>query len=228
MSTNEAFAILGLTGGIASGKSTVAEMFRDRGVRVIDADVLAREVVQPGEPALEEIREEFGDRVLDDAGELDREELAAIVFDDEEARERLDAITHPRIARRMQRRAAAARRDGEPWVLYDAALIVENDLHDAFEALLVVAAGRETQIDRLRRRDGLDRREAERRIDAQLPLSEKVAAADWVVDNDGSLEATRAQVDRLYERIDEGLRRLGAADRASLVEAGLADPDELA
>lgn len=227
MSTTDAFAVIGLTGGIASGKTTVAEMFADHGVRVIDADDLAREIVQPGEPALDAIREAFGDRVLTDDGHLDREALGEVVFDDEEARERLEAITHPRIAQRMQQKAAEAREAGERWVVYDAALIVENGLEEAFEALIVVAADRDAQIRRLVERDGLDRSEAEQRIDAQLPLSEKVAVADWVVDNNGTLDETRRQVDRLFELIDRGLRNHGAADRETLVDVGLAEPDEL-
>lgn len=227
MSTNDAFAIIGLTGGIASGKSTVSEMFRSLGVRVLDADAIAREVVEPGEPALAEIRERFGDDVFDDAGRLDREVLGAIVFEDENARRDLEAITHPRIAERMMQKASRAREAGEPWVLYDAALLVENGLEEAFDALVVVAVERAVQIRRLVQRDALDREEAERRIDAQMPLEKKIEVADWIVDNNGSLDRTRRQVEQLYELIDGGLEAYGTASREVLVDEGAVDPDTL-
>lgn len=223
MSTNESFAIIGLTGGIASGKSTVSEMFRDRGIRVIDADALAREVVEPGEPALDEIRETFGDEVIADDGSLDRDALGDVIFSDDAARATLNAITHPRIAQRMQTKAREARESGEPWVVYDAALIVENDLQGAFEALIVVAASPEAQRDRLMDRDGIGKREAQSRLDAQMPLAEKVDVADYVIDNDGALEETRRQVDALFELIDRGLETVGSADRETLEDEGLLD-----
>jgi dephospho-CoA kinase len=227
VSTNEPFAIVGLTGGIASGKTTVSEMFADRGVRIIDADAIAREVVEPGEPALEDIRETFGDEVIAADGSLDREALGGIVFDDEAARSRLEAITHPRIASRMMQKASDARESGEPWVVYDAALIVENDLHETLPALVVVAAARETQRARIVERDGLSPEEADARLDAQMPLEDKIAAADYVVDNDGALEATRRQVDRLYEVLDTGLDRYDTVDRDRLEDEGLIEADEL-
>ena len=175
MSTTEPFAIVGLTGGIASGKSTVSEMFRQLGVTIIDADLLAREVVRPGEPALEEIREEFGDRVIDQQGELDREALGEIIFSDESARETLDQITHPRIARRMQQKAAEARGSGERWVIYDAALIVENGLHEAFNALIVVAADPDVQVERLTERDDISEQEARGLREAGTALPEEIS-----------------------------------------------------
>lgn len=225
MSTNDDFAIVGLTGGIASGKSTVAEMFRGFGVTVVDADELAREIVQPGEPALEEIAERFGDEVIDE-GRLDREVLGDVIFEDEDARRDLEAITHPRIARRMRHRADRARQSGESWMIYDAALIVENNLHRGLDALVVVAAATETQIERLMARDDLGRDEAASRIDAQMPLEQKLAVADYVVDNDGSLEATRRQVERLHTVLDEGIRRFGTASRGRLREEGLISTDD--
>lgn len=227
MSTNEPFAIVGLTGGIASGKTTVSEMLADHGVRTIDADTIAREIVEPGEPALEEIRQQFGDRVVADNGSLDREALGEIVFDDEAARSKLEAITHPRIASRMMQKASDAREAGEPWVVYDAALIVENELHETLPALVVVAASRETQRERIMDRDGLSPEEADARLDAQMSLEDKIAAADYMVDNDGSLEATRQQVDRLYEVLDTGLARYGTADRDRLEDEGLIAAGEL-
>lgn len=227
MSTNEPFAIVGLTGGIASGKTTVSGMLAEHGVRVIDADAIAREIVEPGEPALDGIRETFGDEVLADDGSLDREALGDIVFDDEAARSRLEAITHPRIASRMMQKASDARESGEPWVVYDAALIVENELHETLPALVVVAASRKTQRERIVDRDGLNPEEADARLDAQMSLEDKIAAADYVIDNDGSLEATRQQVDRLYEVLDTGLARYDTADRDRLEDEGLIAAGEL-
>jgi dephospho-CoA kinase len=211
VSTTEPFAIVGLTGGIASGKSTVSEMFSDLGVPIIDADLLARQVVEPGEPALDEIREAFGDEVINQQGALDREALGEVIFSDEEARQTLEQITHPRIARRMQQRAAEARQAGEGWVIYDAALIVENGLHEAFDALVVVAADPDVQIERLTERDGISEQEARGRLDAQMPLDKKVAVADYVIDNNGSLAETRRQVDSIHEQIERGLKTEGTA-----------------
>ncbi|MFB6264923.1 MAG: dephospho-CoA kinase [Bradymonadaceae bacterium] len=221
MSTNGDFAIVGLTGGIAAGKTTVARMFEGLGTPVIDADDLARAVVEPGRPALEEIREVFGDEVLDDDGRLDRDALGALVFDDESARDQLEAITHPHIARRMQTRAAELREQGHRWVVYDAALIVENGLHEGLAALVVVLADRDTRLTRLQRRDGLDREEAESRLDAQMPQSEKRSVADYLIDNSGSLDETERQVRDVHATIDRGLRRVGSADPEELREAGL-------
>lgn len=221
MSTNETFAIVGLTGGIASGKSTVSEMIRDHEIRVLDADVIAREIVEPGEPALDEIRAAFGDAVLAEDGSLDRESLGDEIFDDPEARERLEAITHPRIARRMQEKAAAAREAGANLVVYDAALIVENGLHQAFDSLIVVSASESTQLSRVQQRDGLSEKAARSRIDAQMPLDEKLRVADFIVDNDGSLEQTRRQVDRLCAFLREALARHGTTNPARLAEHGM-------
>lgn len=211
MSQSDAFSVVGLTGGIASGKSTVAGMFEDRKVPVIDADVIAREIVEPGEPALEDIEEAFGAEVIRQEGSLDREALGNIVFGDDQARATLDAITHPRVAQRMAERARALREQGHRWVIYDAALIVENDIHEWLDALIVVSADRATQIERLIRRDGLSREDAIARIDSQLPLEQKVAVADYVIDNNGTLEDTIEQVERVYERIRDNLADHGSA-----------------
>ena len=210
MTESEGFAIVGLTGGIASGKTTVAEMFAELGVPVVDADELAREIVEPGQPALADIRDAFGDEVIRDDGRLDREALGAVVFDDEQARERLESITHPRIARRMRDRAQILREEGHDWIIYDAALIVENGLHEWLDALIVVAANRRDQVDRIVARDGLAREEANARIDSQLPLDQKIAVADWVIDNSGSLEQTRSKVEQLYRRIEAAIDQSGS------------------
>lgn len=200
-------AVLGLTGGIASGKSTVAEIFAELGAAVIDADELARDVVEPGEPALDEIRQRFGDEVLTPEGELDRAAMGAIAFRDPEARRALNAIVHPRVAEASREAIAARAREGAPLVLYEAALLVENAVHRGLDGLIVVACGEEGQIERARRRDGLDEEEVRRRIAAQLPLEDKIAAADYVIDNAGSLEDTRRQVREIWERVREDARK---------------------
>lgn len=202
MSTDERPVIFGLTGGIASGKSTVSNMFRDLGAKVIDADQLARRVVEPGSPALAEIRQAFGDALVSEDGTLDREALGARVFSDADARQKLESITHPRIAMAMQEEALKAGTAGADWVIYDAALIVENGLHRALAGLVVVAADPELQIERLIARDDLGEADARARLDAQLPLESKVEVADWVIDNNGSLDETRSQVEDVYRQLE--------------------------
>ncbi|NOY94149.1 MAG: dephospho-CoA kinase [Deltaproteobacteria bacterium] len=186
--------VVGLTGGIACGKSTVASFFAALGVPVVDADALAREVVAPGTPGLEEIVARFGSEVLDAEGELNRAALGEIVFADAEARRALEAITHPRIAALGQRRLATLAAENHSYALYEAALLVEKGLHRAFGALVVVATSPATQIERLMARDGLSRAAAQSRVDAQLPMTEKVELADFVIQNDGDREQTRAEV----------------------------------
>lgn len=198
--------VVGLTGGIATGKSTVTKMLRQLGARVIDADVIAREVVAPGTEGLAAIHETFGDEVLASDGTLNREALGRLVFADPAARARLNAITHPRIAMTMMQRAAEAGNEGLAWVIYDAALLVENGIHEMLPASIVVACSEDTQRRRLIARDGFTPAEAEARIDAQLPLAKKIAVADWVIDNDGTLAQTEAQVRAVF---DELVRRFG-------------------
>ena len=187
---------VGLTGGIGSGKSTVAEMIRARGVPVLDADQLAREVVAPGEPALVEIAAAWPG-VLRPDGTLDRKALGAVVFADPAARARLEAITHPRIHERLERRARALEAAGHRLAFYEASLLVETGRHRDFDALVVVSAGEEQQIARAMARDGSTRLETEARLRAQMPLAEKRRAATHVIDNGGDLASTGAQVDDL-------------------------------
>ena len=203
MSTRRLGSIVGLTGGIATGKSTVSEIFRDAGVVVIDADELARQVVAPNTPALDAIQRQFGDEVIDDSGELDRARLGEIVFASSERRAELEAITHPQIALAMLEAAREAFHDGHQWVIYDAALLVETGGHRGLDALIVVDCSPQTQRRRLKKRDGLSDEEIQRRLDAQLPLDEKREAADFVICNDGSLDDTRRQVLKIKQTIDD-------------------------
>lgn len=207
--------IVGLTGGIASGKSTVSNMLRELGVHIIDADVVAREVVAPGAPALDDIREAFGDGVIAADGSLDRAALGDLVFSNPEARATLNGITHPRIGQAMWAKAEAAGESGHTWVVYDAALIVENGLHHILDATIVVACPREMQIDRVVARDDLSREDATARVDSQLPLADKVAVADYVVDNDATLDETRARVSALHALIAERIAESGSAKPAA-------------
>jgi dephospho-CoA kinase len=193
--------VVGLTGGIACGKTTVAEMFGDLGIPVIDADDLAREVVEPGTPGLQLIVEEFGKGVLDEEGALDRKKVGDLVFGDEEAREALNAIMHPLIGAAGAERIMALQNDPAPYLLYEAALLVETRAYEAFSALIVVSAEESLQRLRLIARDGFSAPEANARIESQLPLSRKTAVADFVVTNNGDLEATRAQVEEIHEKL---------------------------
>jgi dephospho-CoA kinase len=193
--------LFGLTGGIASGKSTAAARFRSRGVPVVDADELAREVVAPGTQGAAAIAATFGAHFLDANGALDRKALGRLVFSDPEARRRLNAITHPRIGELVRERARALDAAGEPLACYEAALIVENGTQDLFRPLVVVACPTELQVSRIRARDGISESEARARVLAQKPLAEKVAVADYVVDTAGSREATNARVDEVLRAI---------------------------
>jgi dephospho-CoA kinase len=193
--------VIGLTGGIACGKSTVADMLRELGAPVVDADELARRVVERNAPALAEIVARFGQGVLDPSGALDRKKLGAIVFADPGAREALERITHPRIAAAAQAELARLAAEGHHTVIYEAALIVEKKLHTWMDGLIVVSLPAELQLARLMARDGIDREAAASRIAAQLPLADKIAVADHVIDNAGTMDHTRAQVRAMWQRI---------------------------
>jgi len=191
--------VLGLTGGIGSGKSMVASMFAQLGADLIDADRLARDVVEPGQPALEEIASAFGRDILLPDGRLDRGKLGRIIFADPVARGTLNAITHPRIRERMDAEIAA-RQSGPGVLIVDIPLLYENERTDRVETVIVVWVDTETQLRRLVERDGLSEHDARQRITAQMPLDEKRARADVVIDNSGSRENTRHQVDAIYRR----------------------------
>jgi dephospho-CoA kinase len=193
--------IFGLTGGIASGKSTVGKLFQKLGAPLVDADLLAREVVAPGSEGLAEIVAEFGEDVLDDEGKLNRKKLGELVFSDQGARQKLNQITHPRIAAAGQRAMAEFRAKGEPVALYEAALIVENNLHKTLDGLIVVSIPRELQIERLQKRDNIDRSAAEARIQSQLDLSEKLKVATHVIDNAGDEQSTAEQVAKIWNEL---------------------------
>lgn len=191
---------IGLTGGIATGKSTVTAMLRALGAKVLDADELAREVVAPGSEGLAEIAARWPD-VIAPGGSLDRQKLGAHIFHSPEARKALDAITHPRIQARVLAETSRLAAAGERVCFYDAALLIENRLHQAMDGVVLVVVPREVQLQRLMARNGISREEAEARIASQLPLDEKKRHATWLVDNSGPLEATRAQVEKVWHEV---------------------------
>jgi len=188
---------IGLTGGIASGKSTVADMFAELAVPVIDTDLIARDVVAPGEPALDDIRHEFGDEVFDDKGSLDRGAMRRIVFADNDARERLQVILHPRIQAVTYEQAASA---GGRYQLIVVPLLTESPIRGFVDRILVVDCEESTQIRRLMARDGESEGQARRILAAQASREERLKIADDVVRNDGDLSATLQQVQDLHHR----------------------------
>ena len=201
--------IVGLTGGIAAGKSTVAEMFGELGCAVVDADQLSREVMR--EPDLvQQLVQVFGPGVLDDQVIVDRRALGARVFSDPRARGELEAITHPAIAAAARRTFEALGRSGHRQVLYEAALLVETGRHEEMDLLVVVVADQEVRVQRLMRRSDLTRDEALARLDSQLPQQAKAALADYLIDNSQSLEQTRQ---RVVEAWGEILRRIAQQEQ---------------
>jgi dephospho-CoA kinase len=190
---------VGLTGGVAAGKSTVAAMLRDLGAVVVDADVLAREVVAPGTEGLAEVVAAFGPKVLTADGELDRPATGAIVFADEEARRTLEAIIHPRVRARAARIEAEAGPDAV--VVHDIPLLAETGQASTFDAVVVVDVPVETQVDRLVALRGMTREEAEARIAAQASREERTAIATYVIENTGTTEDLRDRVTEVFESL---------------------------
>jgi dephospho-CoA kinase len=196
--------VVGLTGGIASGKSTVVRMLEEMGARIIDLDDLSRVVVEPGRPALQEIAERFGKGVLRPDGTLDREGLGRIVFGDAEARRALEEIVHPLVWEEHERILAEVRRwDPHAIVVVDVPLLMELGLQDRWDAVVLVYAPRETQRERLIRRNGFAQEDADTRLRAQMDMEEKRSHAHFVIDNTGDPLETRRQVELLLERLRE-------------------------
>ncbi|WP_062749728.1 dephospho-CoA kinase [Shouchella tritolerans] len=186
---------VGLTGGIASGKSLVASYLEKRGIPVVDADKLARQVVEPGEPALAQIVATFGQNVLQADGKLDRKQLGAIIFGDEQKRMQLNQIVHPAVRQLMKKQADLYEQRGYTRVVLDIPLLYESNLFHMVNQVWLVYVDEATQLQRLIERDGLTETEAKQRIAAQMPLTAKKAQADVLIDNNGSKENTYRQVD---------------------------------
>ena len=204
--TGRRFLLVGLTGGVATGKSTVSAMFAALGCLIIDADRLAREVVEPGQPAHTQIVSAFGRGVLRPDGGIDRKALGAVVFADPAARARLESITHPAIRARVRARLAeltAAGFDGI--VILDAPVMVESGDSRDVDRLVVVTADEPAQVARQQARDGLGADDARRRIRSQMPLDEKARLADYLIDNSGELAATQARVREVRRALGQEL-----------------------
>lgn len=192
----------GLTGGIASGKTTVAQIFAEHGAFVLDADAIAHELMRKGNPAFDEVVARFGSEILDGQSEIHRPSLAGIVFHDPQARRDLDAIVHPRILPECERRIAVYLARGHALIaVIDAALLVESGIYRKLDRLVVTRCEVATQIRRLISRNGMSEEEAAARVDSQAPLSEKLAVANYVVDTGGTLRQTRDEADRVWRAL---------------------------
>jgi dephospho-CoA kinase len=193
--------LIGLTGGIASGKSTVARILERLGAAVINADVLAREVVEPGTEAWKEIVQAFGNEVLQPDQTLDRQKLRALIFNQPEARKKLESIIHPRVRALAEERIREHGAAGYAVVVYEVPLLFEGKLHEWLRPVILVACNLDTQRQRLQQRDRLGAAEAQKHIDAQMSLEEKRQLADYVIENNGSLDDLERQVQRILEKI---------------------------
>lgn len=193
--------IIGLTGGIGSGKSTVAEMLRERGIPVVDADQVSREIVEPGQPALKELASAFGDEILTDAGDLNRAALAKKAFSSQEHTELLNSITHPAIKEAVRRRFSELENAGHNVAVYDMPLLIEQGLHEQVDLTIVVDVDAEERVRRLVDKRGLDEADARNRIARQIDDDTRKSVADVIIDNNGALEELETQVDALLTRL---------------------------
>lgn len=196
--------ILGVTGGIAAGKSSVSEEFRQLGAAVVSADELARAIVQPGSPVLKQLVAHFGTGILAADGTLDRGALGRKIFADPRARRTVNDITHPAIARLAEKRLAELKKGRAPLVVYEAPLLFEAGARRRVDAVLVVKIDPAVQLQRLMAREKIDAAAARRRVAAQMPQEEKIVRADYVIDNSGDPQQTRAQVRELFARLRAG------------------------
>ncbi|WP_216667729.1 dephospho-CoA kinase [Sporosarcina jiandibaonis] len=194
--------IIGLTGSIASGKSTVSKMLKEKGFPIVDADKIARQVVEPGTSVIKEIGEHFGDEVLNEDGSLNREKLGERIFKNEEERKKLNSIIHPAIRNEMIRQKEQWISNGANTVIMDIPLLFESKLQSFVEKIIVVSVTPEIQKERLIARNKLNEQEAADRINSQLPMVEKEAGADAVIDNNGTIEETKMQVESLLDKWD--------------------------
>ena len=192
--------IIGLTGSIASGKSTVANMLKEYGLPIVDADVVARLVVEPGTPTLQKIVEAFGEEALTEDGSMNRQKIGSIIFNDEEKRKQLNSIIHPAIRQEMLRQRDAYLENGSKTVIMDIPLLFESQLQHFVEKILVVSVSEETQLNRLMERNQLTEEEASARIASQLPLSVKEQGADAVINNNGTVEETAKQLEDILRK----------------------------
>ncbi|RRG18335.1 dephospho-CoA kinase [Weissella viridescens] len=195
---------LGLTGGIATGKSTVSKYLKERkGLPVLDADAIAHQIMGPNQPILTDISDTFGPEYINDDGSLNRQKLGALVFNDDNARQQLDDLTHPRIFSTFESRMQELERAGTSIAVLDIPLLFENEQRLTYDAIAVVVTTEHIQLERLMHRNGLSKTEAKARIAAQMPLDEKKANADYVIQNNGSKTETYKQVDQMLNQIKQ-------------------------
>lgn len=193
---------VGLTGGIASGKSTVSKIFASFGAKVLDADEVAREVLLPGQPAWTKLRRAFGQEFFHPDGTVKRKQLRKLVFADPEKRSQLNAIVHPEVMKEINRRSEILSSSVQTGVLLvDVPLLLEVGVANRFDKVVVVYVSKSVQINRLQQRDGISEEEAKQALKAQMALSKKVEQADYVIDNSGTLEETQAQVQRVWQEL---------------------------
>jgi len=194
--------VVGLTGGIASGKSEAAKIFQKLGARVIDADTVSRAVMRPQTECWQHVTAVFGRAILKDDLTIDREKLASIVFSDQQKRLQLNSLVHPAIIHQIEALVARIKKaEPEALVIIDAALLVETRIYRRCDKLIVLSSEEDAQIKRLVERDGMSRKEAQKRINAQLPLSEKVKVADYLINNDGSLETLERETRGVFQSL---------------------------
>lgn len=194
--------VIGLTGGIASGKSTVSKILSELGAAIVDTDQLSREVTLPGKPAWQEIINRFGNGIIEPGGEINRKHLGQMVFADSQARLALEQITHPRIEAEAMAAIVRAKQNSYTVAVLDAPLLIEVAWHHKADTVWVVFVNEQTQLARLRLRDNISCEDAMARIHAQMPLREKLKYADVIIDNNGTLESTKAQVLAAWHRIN--------------------------
>lgn len=194
--------VVGLTGGIASGKSTVSSMLKEKGITVIDADLEARLAVEKGEPAYNEIVSYFGKEVLLEDGTINRAKLGSIIFNDEEKRLKLNSIVHPNVRKRMLDKKDQAIRNGEKLIIMDIPLLIESKLTYMTDKILLVYVDEKTQLKRLMERNHYSEDEALSRINSQMPLKEKVSLSDAVINNNGTIEESKNQLNRILKEWD--------------------------
>lgn len=193
--------LVGLTGGIASGKSTVAKILESLGAAIVNADTLSREVVEPGREAWQEIVAAFGAEVLQPDQGLDRQKLRTIIFNNPEARRKIESIIHPRVRALAEQKIRDHTAAAYDVVVYEVPLLFEGNLHEWLRPVILVACDVDTQLQRLQQRDGLDRAQAQKHIDAQMSLTEKRRLADYVIENNGSVDDLKRQVEAVLEKI---------------------------
>ncbi|QCX32507.1 dephospho-CoA kinase [Caloramator sp. E03] len=193
--------IIGLTGGIASGKSYVSEILKSKGIPVIDADAISREIVNKGSEALKEIESEFGKEILNEDGTLNRKKLGCIVFSDKNKLETLNRIMHPKIIKEISERVEKIKSEGFKLCFIDAALLIETGLYRITDIVILVYVDRQTQVERLIKRDNISLIEAEKRIESQMSFKEKMKYSHYIIDNNGSREYTKQQICKIIEEI---------------------------